>query len=67
FSDENPVETILLEPYEHYRDQFNAAVAALLAIVPSVESVDGLISEEDQLLFVKAFRAVMRLRNVLTG
>ncbi|HAW54956.1 MAG TPA: hypothetical protein DCX29_08460, partial [Hyphomonas sp.] len=30
-------------------------------------SVDGLISEEDQLLFVKAFRAVMRLRNVLTG
>ncbi|MEH6742688.1 type I restriction endonuclease subunit R [Hyphomonas sp.] len=67
FSDKNPVETILLEPYEHYRDQFNAALEALLAIAPSVDSVDGLISEEDQLRFVKAFRAVMRLRNVLTG
>ncbi len=67
FSDENPVETILLEPYETYLDQFNAAVAELLAIAPTVESVDGLIREDDQLRFVKAFRMVMRLRNVLTG
>ena len=65
FSDENPVETILLEPYEHYRDQFNEAVDALLAIAPSVDSVDGMISEDDQLLFVKAFRNVIRARTML--
>ncbi len=67
FSDENPTETILLDSYDSYLSQFNEAVANLLAIAPSVSSVDDLISEEDQALFVRAFRAVMRLRNVLIG
>ena len=67
FSDKNPVETALVEPYENYRDKFNEAVAVLLAIAPTVESVDGLIDETDQLAFVKAFRALMRVRNILIG
>ena len=67
FSDKNPVETVLVEPYENYRDRFNEAAALLLEIAPTVESVDELVDEKDQLAFVKAFRALMRVRNILIG
>lgn len=67
FSDQNPRETILLEPYAYYRERFNLEVAALREIAPEPASVDGLILEDDQLRFVCVFRSLMRLRNVLTG
>jgi len=38
-----------------------------MTIVPSVNSVDSLIDENEQLEFIKTFREIMRLRNVLTG
>ena len=67
FSNEDALEVVLMEPYETYRDQFNDAVDTLLAITPTVDSVTGLESEDDQLRFVKAFRDLIRVRNVLTG
>ena len=67
FSNKDAVEVVLMEPYETYRDQFNEAVQALLAIAPDVDSVNDLEDEGDQLLFVKAFRDLIRIRNVLTG
>ncbi|MAN75360.1 MAG: restriction endonuclease subunit R [Henriciella sp.] len=67
FSDQNPIERVLLESYDHYLDLFNQAVATLRSLAPTVDSVDGLITEEDRLMFVRAFRDVMRLRNVLAG
>src|SRR5690606_5135836 len=42
-----------------------AAVERLLKLVSTVDAVNDLPSEEKQLEFVKAFRELMRLRNVL--
>jgi type I restriction enzyme R subunit len=66
FSDKDAKEDIIIAPYEEYTDKFNKAVLALLAIAPTVKSVDKLVSEEDELAFIKAFRELMRLKNVLT-
>ena len=67
FSNKDAVEVVLMEPYEEYRDRFNAAVEELLAVAPTVDSVNDLESEDDQLRFVQAFRKLIRERNVLTG
>ena len=66
FSSKNAKETVLLEPYESYVQQFNQATAALLAIAPTVASVDTLPDEKVELAFVTQFRELLRLRNVLT-
>lgn len=39
----------------------------MLKIAPTVDSVNELPSEEEELEFVKAFRDLMRLRNILSG
>jgi type I restriction enzyme R subunit len=65
FSDKNASETILIDPYEDYVQAFNDGVKVLLGIAPTVAAVDSLISEDDQLLFIKAFRNLMRTMNVL--
>lgn len=65
FSDKNANETILIEPYEDHVATFNQGVKVLLGIAPTVAAVDALISEDDQLLFIKAFRNLMRTMNVL--
>lgn len=65
FSDANAKEDIVIEPYEQYVEKFNAAFIDLLKIAPSVNSVSLLKSEEEELAFIKAFREIMRLKNVL--
>lgn len=65
FSDANAKEDIVIEPYEQYVEKFNAAFIDLLKIAPSVNSVSLLKNEEDELAFIKAFREIMRLKNVL--
>lgn len=65
FSNENAQEVIIMEPYEHYVEKFQKELEQLLAIAPTVESVDTLPSENEQLAFVKAFRQLIRTRNVL--
>lgn len=55
-----------MEPYEDYVEKFNEAVKELHKITPTINSVDDLPSEEEELDFVKAFREVMRLKNILT-
>ena len=67
FSDKDAKEKILLEPYGDYVAKFNEAVDCLLKITPTVESVDDLISEDDQLKFVLAFRELIRLKNTLSS
>ena len=67
FSNKEAKDVILMKPYEEYVELFNKAFMALISIAPSVSSVDGLINEDDQLEFIKAFRELMRLKNVLTG
>jgi type I restriction enzyme R subunit len=66
FSNKNAKETVLLEPYEDYVKQFNAATEALLAIAPTVASVDELPDENAELAFVIRFRELLRIKNILT-
>lgn len=65
FSDKNAEETILIEPYETYVVDFNTGVSSLLDVVPTPAAVDKLADESHQLLFVKAFRRLIRTLNVL--
>ncbi len=66
FSNKGAKETITMQPYEEYVRQFNKAFAGLLGIAPTVDSVDVLMTEDDELGFIKAFRELLRIRNVLT-
>jgi len=65
FSNKGAKEIILMKPYEDYVSKFNKAFIELIKIAPSVNNVDKLISEDDILLFIKAFRELMRLKNIL--
>lgn len=67
FSDKNAKETIIIEPYEEQIKAFNKAYKSLMAIAPTVDSVNDLETEEDELEFAKAFREIMRLKNVLSS
>ena len=67
FSNKDAKDIILMKPYEEYVEMFNKAFASLMAITPNVNSVDSLKDENEQLEFIKTFRELMRLRNILTG
>ena len=66
FSNKNAKDEIIMQPYEEYIAKFNQAFNALLQIVPTVNSVNDLANEEEELAFIQAFRELMRLKNVLT-
>lgn len=65
FSNIDAKDEIIMQPYEDYVLKFNVAFTKLLEITPTVDSVNDLPSEEEELEFVKAFRELMRLKNVL--
>lgn len=65
FANKDAQEDIILAPYEDYVKKFEEAVANLQAITPTVDSVDDLLTEEDEAAFVQAFREVIRVKNVL--
>jgi len=65
FSNKEAKETIFVPPYEEYVKQFNAVVVELLTLTPTVRSVKDLPDEEAELQFIKIFRELMRLRNIL--
>ena len=65
FSNKQPKELIETPPYEELLADFDTAYNALMLITPTVESVDELPDEEAELLFVKQFRLLMRLKNML--
>ncbi|MAC84294.1 MAG: deoxyribonuclease HsdR [Arcobacter sp.] len=67
FSKPEEKDVILMQPYEEYVLKFNDAFITLIKITPSVSSVDSLISEDDKLDFIKAFRELMRIKNILEG
>ena len=67
FSNKEAIEVIIMKPYEDYAKKFNEAFINLLKIAPTVNSVNELESEEDELEFIKAFRELMRIKNILTA
>jgi type I restriction enzyme, R subunit len=67
FSNKEAIEVIIMKPYEEYVKKFNEAFIVLLKITPTVNSVNDLQSEKDELEFIQAFRQLMRIKNILTA
>ena len=65
FSNKEAIEVIIMKPYDDYVKKFNIAYIELLKIAPTYDSVNDLISEDDELAFIKAFRQLMRIINIL--
>lgn len=66
FADKGANETILIDPYESYVARFNEAAATLRILTPTVDAVDALQDENAKLAFVRTFRELARLRNILS-
>jgi type I restriction enzyme R subunit len=66
FSNKEAIEVIIMQPYEDYVEKFDETYNKLLDITPTVDSVNDLVSEEDELEFIKAFRELIRLKNTIT-
>jgi type I restriction enzyme R subunit len=67
FSNKEAIEVIIMKPYEDYVKKFNETFISLLKITPTVNSVNELQTENDELEFIKAFRELMRIKNILTA
>ncbi|MCK0159038.1 type I restriction endonuclease subunit R [Allomuricauda sp. F6463D] len=65
FSNKEAIEEIIVQPYGDYIEKFDEAVERVRAIAPTFDSVNDLVSEAEELEFVKAFRELMRVKNVL--
>lgn len=65
FSNKDAIEEIILKPYKDYVSRFNQVYKDLLAVVPTIASVDDLPSEIEQLEFIKHFRELIKIKNVL--
>jgi len=67
FSNKEAIEEIIIKPYDDYINAFNQAYKHMLSIAPTVDSVNDLQTEDDELEFIKAFRSLMRIVNILTS
>jgi type I restriction enzyme R subunit len=67
FSNKDAVDVIIMKPYEDYAVKFNEAYQKLLELVPSIDAVNELRTEDEELEFIKAFRELMRIRNTMTA
>ena len=67
FSNKEAIEVIIMKPYEAYAAKFDKAFEQLLEITPTVDSVNELVTEDDELKFIQAFRELMRIKNMLTS
>ena len=61
FSNEENTDIVLMLSYDKYIEQFQKRLEELQSIAPSPEEVDELESEEDQKVFVLAFREISKL------
>ena len=65
FSNVKAKEDIFVPPYDEYVALFNTLIPDLLALAPTPSAVHDLPHEEAELQFVRLFRELLRLRNVL--
>lgn len=65
FSNKDAIEEIIMKPYDEYVKTFNDGFIKLLQITPTIDSVNNLVTEDDELKFIIAFRNLMRIKNVL--
>lgn len=66
FSNKDAKDIIIMQPYEDYVRKFTDAFIELLKIAPSVDSVSVLKDENAELDFIKSFRELMRIKNILS-
>jgi type I restriction enzyme R subunit len=67
FSNKEAIEVIVMKPYEDYTVKFDEAFGKLLEVTPTTDSVNELETEDDELEFIKAFRDLMRIKNILAA
>lgn len=67
FSNPEAKEIILIKPIEQYIKEFNKVLKKLRDVAPEVDSINDISSEEQKAEFVKYFRELLRLKNVLTS
>jgi type I restriction enzyme, R subunit len=67
FSNKEAIEVIIMKPYEDYTAKFDEAFDKLLVLTPTTDSVNELATEDDELEFIKAFRDLMRIKNILSA
>jgi type I restriction enzyme R subunit len=67
FSNKEAIEVIIMKPYEDYTAKFDEAFEKLLEITPTTDNLNDLETEDDELNFIKAFRDLMRIKNILTA
>jgi len=67
FSNKDAIEEIIMKPYDEYVKAFNDGFINLLKITPTVDSVNNLVTEDDELKFIIAFRDLIRIKNVLAS
>ncbi|MEQ1275011.1 type I restriction endonuclease subunit R [Acinetobacter ursingii] len=60
FSNKETTQIVLVPSYAEIEQDYQTAVSKLFALTPNYQSVDDLVTEEQQLEFIKAFREVMR-------
>jgi len=65
FSNKDAKDIILMKPYQNYLTEFEQALSNLKEIAPTVDSVNDLPDENATLEFIKAFRELMRIKNIL--
>lgn len=67
FANENAEEIVFSKPYVDYVSEFNQRVAKMRLIVADPDAVDLLFGEEQKENFVKAFRELLKLKNILVS
>lgn len=65
FSNKDAIEEVLMPEYEDIAKKLEEALVNLKEIAPTYQSVNDLLTEEDEAAFVQAFRRLMRTMNVL--
>lgn len=65
FSNKEAIEVIIMQPYEDYVGKFDEAFDKLKEIAPTIDDVNELVTEDDEFNFIKAFRDLMRIKNIL--
>ncbi len=67
FSNKDAIDVIIMKPYEDYVKKFNEGVKELMSIAPTVDSVNELADENAKFEFVKAFRELIRIKNIMAA
>lgn len=60
FSNKEARKTVLVPSFDEIKQDYEQAVEKLLSITADYQTVDDLVTEDQQLEFIKAFREVMR-------